>query len=113
MTNQTNHRKTTLAEDWDAPWARFDYDKLEADARRECEALQKRLNELRRQQPKSWDEELLLRRRVRMLTSMYYEQRQNRIFFGQRAAQRRAAVGAAREGQANLPQKKRDKQRPF
>ena len=71
---------------WHAPCAPIDYEKLAREAARECTAIQSRLQELKAETPTSYDEELTLRRRIRILTGMYYEQRTNRILFTERAA---------------------------
>ena len=73
---------------WHCPCEAIDYEKLAREAGQECEALRRRIAQLKAQSPGSWDEELTLRRRIRMLTSMYYEQRSNRIFFEKRAKNR-------------------------
>ena len=70
---------------WHAPCAPMDYKALAEAARRECQALLKRIGQLQRARPKTWDEELVLRRRIRMLTTIYYEQRGELQLFLRRA----------------------------
>ena len=73
---------------WNCPCSPMDYERLAREAARECEALRQRITQLKAVTPATWDEELTLRRRIRMLTGMYYEQRSNRILFEERAKNR-------------------------
>lgn len=73
---------------WNVPCSPCDYRKLEREARQECEALRGRLDELKREEPRDAEKELLRRRTIRILTDMYYEQRGNMFLFQQRAEER-------------------------
>lgn len=66
---------------------RFDYTKMEQEARRECEALRGRLAQRRREPPQP-GEELRWKRENSILYTMYLEQRHNQRLFARRAAWR-------------------------
>ena len=66
---------------------KFDYAKMEQGARRECEALQGRLAQRRREPPRP-GEELRWKRDNSILYTMYLEQRHNQRLFARRAALR-------------------------
>lgn len=62
---------------WRCPCVAFDYADFERAARRECEKIQRRIDEIKAERPRTAEQELRRRRRIRMLTDMYYEQRGN------------------------------------
>lgn len=62
---------------WSCPCAHFDYTQFVRDAQQECEQIQVKLHQLKAERPRTAEQELRRRRRVRILTDMYYEQRGN------------------------------------
>lgn len=82
---------------WDVPCSPCDYRKLEWAARRECEALRGRLDELKKEPIRDGEKELLRRRTIRILTDMYYEQRGNVRLFQQRAEEQEQKKTAGQE----------------
>lgn len=73
---------------WQAPCAAFDYGKMEREAQKECEVLEKRLRDLKSQKGRDAEAELVRRREICMLTDIYYEQRHQARLFHKRAGQR-------------------------
>lgn len=73
---------------WLCPCASFDFHAFIRDARRECEAIRSRLEEIKKEVPRNGEQELLRRRRIRMLTDMYYEQRGNLLGLEEKLAER-------------------------
>lgn len=64
---------------WRAPCVPFDYEKMEREAKRECEAVHELLERKKREKAPDAERELLRRREVRILTDIYYEQRGNAL----------------------------------
>ncbi len=79
---------------WKAPCEAVDFRKLERQALREAEAIEGRLESLKRQAPGNAEQELLRRWEVRMLTDMRYEQKSNARLFSEKAKEREK-MGAA------------------
>ena len=73
---------------WRAPCVAFDYEKMEREARQECEAVRVQLERKKREKASTAEQELLRRREVRMLTDIYYEQRGNALVLADRKRER-------------------------
>ena len=73
---------------WRAPCAAFDYEKMEREAKEECEAVRARLEHKKHEKAHTAEQELLRRREVRILTDIYYEQRGNALALADRKRER-------------------------
>lgn len=74
---------------WRAPCASFDYEKMEREAKEECEAVRARLECKKQEKASTAEQELLRRREVRILTDIYYEQRGNALALADRKQERK------------------------
>lgn len=86
---------------WRAPCVAFDYEKMERDARRECEAVRAQLERKKREKASTAEQELLRRREVRMLTDIYYEQRGNALTLAAKKRERREQLERSAAVQQN------------
>lgn len=74
---------------WRCPCAPFDYHAFAESARRECENIRLALEAVKKERPRTAELELVRRRRIRMLTDMYYEQRGNLLGLEEKLRERR------------------------
>ena len=73
---------------WRAPCAHFDYEKMEREAKEECEAVRAQLERKKYEKASTAEQELLRRREVRILTDIYYEQRGNALALADKKRER-------------------------
>lgn len=101
-----NHRnETSQLGGWHCPCLAFDYAAFELAAQRECERIQQRLEKVKSERPRTAEQELRRRRRIRMLTDMYYEQRGNLLGLAEKMAEKGSSekVNAKAQGELAKP----------